>query len=89
LSSPANNQVDVIPNPTLNWNSATRSTKYHLQVATDINFNSMVFNDSTLSSVSQLIGPLGTDTKYYWRVRGWNSKGFGIYSAIWLITPRL
>lgn len=86
LSSPADNAVDIIPNPQLIWNAAPRATRYHLQVATDIGFNSIIFENSNITVTSQTIGPLNSFTKYYWHVRGWNTVGFGNYSAVWNFT---
>lgn len=86
LFSPLNNADSVVPNPQLIWGAAPRATKYHLQVATDTGFNSLIFDNSNIATTSQTMGPLNSFTKYYWRVRGWNTVGFGNYSAVWNFT---
>jgi hypothetical protein len=83
LLTPANNDTGIVPTPTLSWSAAVRAVKYHLQVSTDTSFNVKIFNDSNLTATSQGIGPLDTNTKYYWRVRGWNTAGFGNFSVTW------
>ncbi len=86
LNSPANNSTGVLLNPTLIWNPAERATKYHYQVDTLITFTDPLYEDSSYSATSKSIGPLESGIKYYWRVRGWNTKGYGEYSDIWNFT---
>lgn len=53
--------------PTLSWLEFP-ATSYHLQVATDPNFNQLVVDVAGLDSNSQEIGPLAANRTYYWRV---------------------
>jgi hypothetical protein len=38
--------------------------------------------DDTTSGLSRTIGPLNLGTTYYWRVRGRNAAGFGLFSSV-------
>ena len=56
-------------NQTYSWTSATDAT-YHLQIASDANFNHVVIEKSGLSTNSTTIdlGELTSGSTYYWRV---------------------
>ncbi len=83
LSTPANNS-EFLPIPVqLTWTVTIGATGYHVQVAKDSLFTVMVVNDSALTVPVKNATGLQTDTKYYWRVKGKNSKGAGSYSAVW------
>lgn len=86
LNSPANNSTGILLNPTLIWNASELASKYHYQVDTLVTFTHPLFEDSSYSGTSKSIGPLESGIRYYWRVRGWNSKGYGEYSEIWNFT---
>ncbi|MEK7671652.1 MAG: fibronectin type III domain-containing protein, partial [Bacteroidota bacterium] len=71
-------------NPTtlaLIWSSAPLATFYHLQVGTDSLAPTSVFNDSTLTDTTKTIAQLTGGTKYFWRARAKNSRGFGVFST--------
>ena len=97
LVNPANGLVGQSTNLVFTWNSVSNATLYHLQVSTSSLFNSLIFDDSTLSKTSQQITSLSNNTLYYWRVRASNSSGTGNWSDAWsfttlpasLITPAL
>jgi Zn-dependent metalloprotease len=88
LVSPANNALTGDYTPTLDWNASTVPTGetfgyYHLQVAEDSGFSSLVMNDTGVTDVNttQLdVSPaLAPNDTYYWRLRAFN--GAGEYSA--------
>ncbi|MBN2356112.1 T9SS type A sorting domain-containing protein [candidate division KSB1 bacterium] len=79
--SPANDASNQSINPTLSWQGVADAVTYHLQVATDINFNEKIVDDSTLYTTSKAIGPLQYYTTYYWRVRAKNMGGTGAWSS--------
>jgi hypothetical protein len=79
LNSPADSATGITHSPTLSW-SADAVTGYHLQVSTDSSFTGLTVDDSTLTTTSKQIGPLGNDTKYHWRVRARNAAGWGDWS---------
>ncbi|MBI4548141.1 MAG: choice-of-anchor D domain-containing protein, partial [Ignavibacteriae bacterium] len=86
LASPPNGATDQPTTVTLSWNASARATTYRLQVSTDSLFATTVFDDSTLTSTSQQVGPLANDTKYYWHVNAKNAAGTSAYSEIWHFT---
>ncbi|GEM_PF-2308220 len=79
LSSPANGAtVGVVP--TLSWNSVSGISIYHLQIASDANFNSLVVDAPDLASTSYNATALNIGT-YYWRVASKNYVGQSDYSS--------
>ena len=56
---------------TANWNAAAGATGYELDVATDINFGSLVagYNAASVTGNSKVITGLTANTLYYYRVR--------------------
>ncbi|HEY6171975.1 MAG TPA: T9SS type A sorting domain-containing protein, partial [Candidatus Kapabacteria bacterium] len=60
---------------TLVWGSVPNAVKYHLQVATDAAFTTIITDDATLTDTSKTITSLGANTTYYWRVSGISSEG--------------
>jgi hypothetical protein len=63
------------------WNrTSPAATKYWFQIAVDSNFVLFTSTDSTLTDTTKTFRPLINTTRYYWRVRGGNSGGWGAYS---------
>jgi aminopeptidase N len=83
LASPANGATNQANTLRLYWNSAISAATYWLQVATDTLFTSTVVNDSTLTDTSRQVGPLSSNTRYYWRVNVKNAGGLGGWSGSW------
>jgi hypothetical protein len=52
-----------------------------VQLSTDSTFATTVVNDSTVAAVSRAVGPLGNNTRYYWRVNAKNAGGTTAYST--------
>jgi len=86
LTSPTNGAIGISITPTLSWFASTGAATYHLQVALDSMFTSVVYNDSTLTTTSKQVGPLLNNTKYYWRVNAKNTGGTSAWSAVWNFT---
>jgi transposase-like protein len=80
LLSPPDGAVNVSLLPVLIWNRAPTATSYRVQVATNMLFTQVVFDDSTLTDTSRQVGQLNANTLYYWHVRGRNIGGAGPYS---------
>ncbi len=89
LLSPANGATGVPTSPFCSWNSSLSATSYHLQVATDPLFQSIVFDQGNLTSTSQQVTGLIANTKYYWRVNATNSAGTSGWSAEWNFTTSI
>jgi hypothetical protein len=86
LNFPANGQDSVDGEPTLSWSPADVCTRfYRLQVALDAGFAAMV-SDVTGSATSQAIGPLESNTVYFWKVTPSGNAGAGTPSAVFSFT---
>jgi hypothetical protein len=83
LATPADLATNQPQAPTLIWNAATGvgTITYHLQVATDVGFSSLVADNAGLTATSQLITGLALNTPYYWRVLASDDGGPGSYST--------
>ncbi|MBI5020014.1 MAG: T9SS type A sorting domain-containing protein [Ignavibacteriales bacterium] len=87
LNSPINGEQDVSRTPTFDWSIALRATAYQLQVAEDTFMVKKVYDDTTIVIESwQILNSLDPNTKYYWRVRGKNSAGWGNWTSIYSFT---
>ncbi len=81
--SPGNGITGVNLNPTISWNSVPNAIYYHLQLSSEPDFISPVFNDSTLPTVSRAMKTLEPLTRYFWRVRAFATAGKSPWSDIW------
>jgi hypothetical protein len=83
LALPPNSSTGESPDVQLAWHSANGAISYHVEVATDSLFNSVVANDSAFIDSSKQILSLADTTKYYWRVSAKNSSGASPWSQRW------
>jgi len=83
---PVNTSIDNLINPIITWQAATYADSYRLQVSTDPNFTSIIFDQGGISGTSKQITNLNHNTKYYWHVNATNSSGTSSYSTIWSFT---
>lgn len=81
LSSPADSAINQPTILTLSWSAATRASSYHLQVAADTAFATLIMEDSTITSTSRLVGTLSNASTYHWRVRAKNAGGTTAYTT--------
>jgi len=72
--------------PTLSWNASTGAATYRLQVSLLPGFGTTVYDDSTITGLSQPMAGLINGTTYYWRVNAKNSGGTSGYSTVWSFT---
>jgi hypothetical protein len=70
----------------LAWKTSSRASAYRLQISEDVTFNTIVFEDSTISLTNKETGPLRSNTTYYWRILAKNDKGSSMWSRIWSFT---
>jgi hypothetical protein len=82
LIHPQNGAVGVTVSPELQWSIPDRADGYHLQVAKDESFTTIVYNDTTIKTQSWQLYNLDNRTWYYWRVRAKNTAGYGQFSSI-------
>lgn len=82
LQLPVNGATGVSLTPTLQWSQIFGSTGYHLQIASDANFNNTI-HDVTITTLQYIVpqGVLGGNQLYYWHVSAINSGGEGNFSA--------
>lgn len=80
--SPLNGASDRPLTSNLIWNRVPCGSLYRLQVATDSMFFSLVVDDSTLTDTTHSVGPLGYETKYFWRVSARNIIGSSGYTTV-------
>ncbi len=87
LNLPGPGVVNVLTSPTFNWDAvAGTGITYHLQIATAIDFSAgIVYDDATLTGITNIITGLANSTVYYWRVSATDAvTGLGPFS----IEPR-
>ena len=87
LISPLNNSQGESLTPLLNWDTASNSTSFGIQVSTDSLFGAIIFDSVvSISQVTVPSGMLSNNVRYYWKVRGSNVSGSGPWSVIWNFT---
>ncbi len=92
LTSPLDTTTIDDLTPRLAWRASTvpagtTFAHYQIQIAPDATFAAPLF-DGTVATLSPakftLTTPLAANTKYYWRVRAFNTKGeYSAWSIIW------
>ncbi|RJR09289.1 T9SS C-terminal target domain-containing protein [Candidatus Parcubacteria bacterium] len=86
LLLPSNESTNQAISPSLNWVFNTQAKSHTLQISTSSNFSSYVYNNSGLTSFTQKINGLNSNTKYYWRVSASSSFGTSDWSEVWNFT---
>ncbi len=82
LVSPIDGETGVEINPTLAWNTSFCTDSYHLQIATDSDFSTVVMNQDSVMDTSFPVSGLSNYTTYYWRVNATNSAGTSDWSSV-------
>ena len=87
LSSPSDDAIGVVLQPTLSWSSSARSTEYDVQVSLDSSFNDTskfaLVRENISANTYSIKNPLEYGNNYFWRVRGKNTTGDGDWSSVW------
>ncbi|GEM_PF-871861 len=65
---------------TLSWKPVNGAASYHLQLAADPTFTTIVLDSTALTSTTADAVPLLIGTSYYWRVAAENAAGTGDWS---------
>lgn len=86
LIVPANNSNNVSLTPDLDWHNSSNAAFYRVNIATDLNFNNIVFDSDSigLSSFSVPPGILNVNTLYFWRVNANNAGGTSDWSTTYV-----
>lgn len=78
------------PEVELRWYQAEPEvTVYNLDIATDVDFDDIVFTSDVLSDTLYGFTDVQDDQTYYWRVRAENATGWGEYSEVWSFTASI
>lgn len=81
LTNPLNEASGQNIDLNLEWNPDPIATAYAIEVATDIDFTTLIVNtDTTLTSFS--LNGLASNTNYFWRVKPKNDSCEGEFSSI-------
>ncbi len=90
LAEPADNATDVSVTPTLRWFTDVDAITYNLQVAEDINFGTIVLDETGIGDTLYTLGAaLDDGTEYFWRVAGVGAGGTGPESNKWSFTTAI
>ncbi len=85
LLTPANFSSNQPLQPNFTWSAPSQAGSYTLEVASDSQFNNLVYTAAGLTATSHTPPtPLDPLTVYYWRVRAENVCGVGAYSSTFL-----
>jgi uncharacterized delta-60 repeat protein len=84
LLIPADAASNVSTTPSFDWNDASATNTYHIQVSTSNTFATLVMNDST-STLSNFTpsSALSANSTYFWRVRAKGTGGTSAWSNVW------
>lgn len=83
--APVNNATEVSLLVKLRWSVVEGATAYVVHVASDATFTNLIAAISTQTSEIE-VKNLFPSTKYYWRVRAYNSAVTSAYSTAWAFT---
>ena len=80
LIYPAHTATDVNLMPTLSWSAVNRATTYLVQFGRADEFSYAPTRNTTYTYLR--LAELAPNTEYYWRVRAYNSGGYGPWSTV-------
>lgn len=86
LLQPAANAQNLPLSLTLTWSARSSAIAYHVQLAADSLFNTLIVDDPSLTLLQKGVGPLALGTTYYWRMRARNPVGLGAWGETRRIT---
>ncbi|MFI5251935.1 MAG: choice-of-anchor Q domain-containing protein [Bacteroidota bacterium] len=65
------------------WHSSSTATGYHIEIAGDVGFNSIIYNDTAVTDTFIQIMNLPDSQICYWKVCGRNAFGESDWSTVW------
>lgn len=82
LLEPADAAPEVVAQPTLSWSANGDAIDYTVEVASDDQFNDIVFTDTLTATEVVVDPPLAILQTYFWRVTARNNCGDGAVSEV-------
>ncbi len=89
LISPVDGAIDIPLTTTFNWADALGAETYHIQIAEDDTFTSLIADESEILSTSSDFTLPDYETTYFWRVMASNATGDSEWSEVWSFTTIL
>lgn len=86
LTSPSSGTVGLSLPVKVSWNESTGATAYHVQVAQNLGFSTLLFDQKNVQGTSIDIPGLELQKKYYWRVSSIKDGQEGTFSSKWSFT---
>ena len=86
LISPLDSATNIQLDPILSWDTCSWANSYTLQVSTNSNFTTFIFNQSGLTTIDLQLTGLNISTTYYWRVNATNGSITSDWSTFWSFT---
>jgi len=85
LLAPIDGALDADLSPKLRWNAVASAERYIVEVASDANFEHVIFSQTLSADAATLTATppaLASQTWHWWRVRGENACGAGADSPV-------
>ena len=83
LRNPPNNSRNIPTAPTFIWEQAKTAESYQLEIAEALTFENPIFSQNKIvDTFYTLTQKLANDTQYFWRVKGENACGEGLFGAV-------
>lgn len=82
LQSPENDIACLDTNIVLKWHSINIAIHYNLEIASDTNFQNVIFRKEKLKDTIIKISGLLTGTKYFWRIQAFSQHNNSAWSEI-------
>lgn len=87
--SPTAAQKGILTNHDFKWEPVADAVMYHLQVATDTNFNNIVYEVDASFDTYTVEGLEQGEIKHYWRVQSNNGGNLSSYSPVYTFTTAI
>ena len=87
-AQPLDNSIGLSPTVNLRWNASPEADAYHLQVARDAQFSTIVHEETGLTGLTAVVTGLDFDRDYWWRLRAGNtgSTALSDWSRPWMFS---